>query len=84
MTINVKIESKTEWMSMIWELRKKGLLDGIGIEDITIPVERFPINVPLNLDCILDMANNPLVKPYRKKINESLTKNILLVKKGLC
>lgn len=84
MTIRVKIGGNAEWMAMIWELRKKGLLEGIDIEDVTIPAERFPIEVPLNFDSLLDLAGKPIVKPFKKKIDESLTKNILLVKKGLC
>ena len=84
MTIMMKMKTKTEWLSMIWELRQKGLLEGIGIEDVSIPEERLPIEVPLNLDGLLELANKPVVKPFRKRIDETLTKNILLVKKGLC
>ena len=84
MTINMKIDNRTDWLTMIWELKKNGLLDGIGIEDISIPVERFPLEVPLNLDALLELAGKPVVKPFRKKIDEGLKKNILLVKKGLC
>lgn len=84
MTIMVRMKDRTEWMSMIWELRKAGLLEGIGVDDISIPEERFPIEVPLNLDGLLELAGKPIVKPFRKKIDETLTKNIKLVKKGLC
>ena len=84
MTIMMKMKNKTEWLSMIWELRQKGLLEGIGIEDVSIPEERFPIEVPLNLDGLLELANKPVVKPFKKKIDDTLIKNILMVKKGLC
>ena len=84
MTVMMKMKTKTEWLSMIWELRQKGLLEGIEIEDISIPEERFPIEVPLNLDGLLELVNKPVVKPFRKRIDETLTRNLLLVKKGLC
>lgn len=84
MTVMLTIETKTEWLGIIWELNKKGLIEGIDYEDIAIPEDRFPIRFPLNLDCLMDLADKPFVKPFKKKIQESLKKNIMLTKKGLC
>lgn len=55
------------------ELRSRGLLER---EDVFLPQEdSYPLEIPLDIDGLLNMLDNPMVKPFRKKITENFRTN---------
>ena len=83
MTITVKTQQ--EWVMLLAELQNSGFLNGVNIKDIFISKDRFPIEFSIDATPILAMANNPVVKPFRKKIDETIKDNLLkVVKEGVC
>ncbi len=83
MTIKLKIDTKKEWFGLCTELVNAGLLRDVNANDITLPEDAFPLEIPVNTDGLLQILNNPLVKTHKKKIDQALTKEIKKIKPGL-
>ena len=76
MTVKLKIENGDELLRIVYELKKAGLLTGVDIHELRIDHGAFPIEVPMNVDGLLKMLQNPMVKPFRKSIDQVFTANV--------
>ena len=79
MGIKLKIESKREWLELYWDLWKAGLLKDGSVNDINLESDLFPIEIPVDLSGLCGLLSNPLVKPYKKKIDMTLKENLTKV-----
>jgi len=79
MGVKLKIESKREWLELYWDLWKAGLLKNVSVNDINLDADRFPIEIPIDISGLFDLLSNPMVKPYRKKIDATLHENLAKV-----
>lgn len=78
--VKLKIDNNEEWLNLYWELVTAGLLGEVNIHDVvTLPSSAFPIEVQLDIQPLLNLLKNPMVKPFKKKINDSLTNYVLNV-----
>lgn len=79
--IYLEIGNSEELMEFLREAKRKtGLLKDISLDKVECILEEkeFPIRVPVNLDSILDLAENPIVKKvFGKKIEETTKKALL-------
>ena len=76
MTIKLKIDSREEWLRLYAELHAAGLLSNVTVMDVALPSEAFPLELPISTDGLTKLLSNPMVKPFKKKIDESLSKNV--------
>ncbi len=81
--VKLKIDNQEELLEVYWKLQKAGLLGNVTVKDVTLPEEAFPIEVPLDLNPLLDLMRNPIVKPFKKRIDVTLTKHVLDVTTGM-
>lgn len=79
MGIKLKIESKEDWLELYRDLGKVGLMKGVSEKDINLSEEIFPIEVPLEIGKLVELLGNPMVKPFRKKIDITLHENLAKV-----
>ena len=79
MGIKLKIESKEDWLELYRDLGKVGLMKGVSDKDINLSEEIFPIEVPLEIGKLVELLGNPMVKPFRKKIDATLHENLAKV-----
>lgn len=79
MGVKLKIESKRDWLQLYWDLWKAGLLKDVSVHDINLSEKAFPVEVPLEVDKLAELLGNPLLKPYKKKIDISLHNNLAKV-----
>ena len=71
--IKLKIESRKDWLELFAEFGKAGLLKDVTIREITsLKSDDFPVEIPIQLDGLLGLLGNPLVRPYRKVIDATL------------
>lgn len=84
MTITMKINNLDEWMEIYAELLDAGLMKEVNVHDIYIPKEKFPIEIPVNLDILFDLVKSPIVKPFMKRIGATLKDNMLKTKEMVC
>lgn len=59
---------------------KTGLLKDISLDKVeyVLSTKEFPIRVPVNLDAVIELAMNPMVKKmFGKKIEETTKKALL-------
>ena len=76
MNITIKINDQESWTELYRELKKCGLLQNIAEKDVIFGEEAFPIEIPVDAEGLLKMIGNPMVKPFRKKMNESLERTL--------
>jgi len=60
--------------------RKTGLLKDISLDKVecVLAEKEFPIRIPVNLDSVIELAMNPVVKKiFGKKIEETTKKALL-------
>jgi len=79
MVVKLKIESKREWLELYWELWKGGLLKDVSVKDINLDAGAFPIEIPIDFSGLVNLLSNPLVRPYKKKIDTALKENLVKV-----
>jgi hypothetical protein len=79
MGVKLKIESKKDWLNLCWDLWKAGLLKDVTVNDVNLPEAAFPIEIPVQVEGLVKLLGNPLVKPYRKKIDSTLKENLARV-----
>ena len=81
MLVKVKIDTRQDWTSLYWGLKKAGLLERVSINDVTLPMKvQFPIEIPIDIDGVLALAKSPVAKTYKKMIDFTLTEQIKKVK----
>lgn len=79
MGLKWKIDSKREWLELFCTLWQAGLLEDVSVEDINLSEDCFPIEAPVEIDKLIELLRNPLVKPYKRKIETSLRTNLAKV-----
>ena len=79
MGIKLKIESKEDWLELYRDLGKVGLMKGVSEKDVDLSEGIFPIEVPLEIGKLVELLGNPMVKPFRKKIDATLHENLAKV-----
>lgn len=80
MTVKIKVDSCQEWAGLYRTLRQAGLLDDVTLQDVMLPESSFPVEIPIEVDGLVKLMTNPLVKPFKKRINENLSKKAKNVK----
>lgn len=73
MTLRITIDDRESWMEMYERLREIGFLKDISPEDMDLSEDLFPMEFFIDVDPLLSMIGNPMVKPFRKKIDSTLT-----------
>lgn len=79
MGVKLKIESKRDWLELYWDLWKGGLLKDVSVHDINLSEKAFPMEIPLEVSKLAELLGNPLLKPYKKKIDISLHNSLAKV-----
>ena len=77
--VKLKIETKREWLELYWALWKGGLLKDVSINDMNLSEDVFPIEFPIDFTGLVGLLNNPLAKPYKKRIDLALKENLAKV-----
>ena len=78
--VYLEIETLDGLIAFMAEAKKTGLLKDISLEGMKRSFSRkdFPIRVPVNLDAVLDLCRNPIIrKAFGKKIEDTTKKYIL-------
>ncbi len=83
MTIKLKIDNQDELFKMAYELKKAGLLKDVSFGVFTLPAEAFPFEVPVDMDSFIKLMENPMVRPFKKRIDQVFTANIMKVRSSL-
>lgn len=83
MVIKLKIESKRDFNNLYWSLRKAGMLESVSVNEVTLPENAFPLEIPVDIDGLLKLAKHPAVKPYKKMIDYGLSENVKKIKPSL-
>ena len=76
MGLKLKIENKREWLNLYWILWKGGLLRDISVNEMNLSEKSFPIEIPVEIEGLAELLGNPMVKPYKKKIDAALHANL--------
>ena len=79
MGLKLKIDNKRDWINLYWTLWKGGMLKDISVHQINLDESAFPMEIPFEIDGLVDLLSNPMVKPYRKKIDATLHENLAKV-----
>lgn len=74
MTIMLKINDKKELLTMVYEMRKAGLLKDVNM-GVFQKECRYPIEVPIDLDGLIKIVSNPLARPFKRTIDQFLVMN---------
>lgn len=76
--IYLEIGNKTELISFLREAKERtGLLKDISLKKVndTLKESDFPIRIPVNLDGVLDLCGNPILKKmFGKKVEDTTRK----------
>ena len=79
--IYLEIGDAESMTAFLEEAKKKtGLLKDISLDKVeyVLSTKEFPIRVPVNLDAVIELAMNPVVKKiFGKKIEETTKKALL-------
>lgn len=73
MNLRIVVDDRDSWMVMYDRLREAGFLKGVSREDMDLSEDLFPMEFFIDMEPILDMIDSPMVKPFRKKIDGTLT-----------
>lgn len=70
--IFLEITDKASLVPFVSDAKKAGMLRNIDISKISD--DRFPIRIPVNLDSVIKLAGNPIVrKTFGKRIEMTVT-----------
>ena len=83
MVIKIRIDSKKDYQNLYLGLRKAGLLSSVSIDDATLPDNRFPLEIPVEIDGIVNLVNHPLAKVYKKTIDGKLSEACKRIKQQM-
>lgn len=76
MNITLKINDRESWLELYREMRECGLLTNVMAEDVIFCEEMFPIEIPVDVESLMKLVRNPMVRPFRKKMNDTLEKTL--------
>lgn len=76
MGLKLKIDNKREWLELYWTLWKGGMLKDVSVKQMNLPEDAFPIEIPFEVEGLVELLTHPLVKPYRRKIDATLHENL--------
>ena len=79
MGIKLTIESKEAALNLCEILWKGGLLREVSASDIFLEDDAFPLEIPLEVEKLGKLLGNPLIKPYKRKIDTTLKENLVKV-----
>ena len=74
MNLKILVEDRDSWMQLFDKFQQIGLLKNIAKEDVDLDEEMFPMEFFIDIDPVLSLIENPVVKPFKKKIDGTLTK----------
>ena len=74
LNMRIMIDSKEDWMELFRRLRNAGLLKDIPEEDVELSEDLFPMEFFMDLDPIINLVENPIVKPFKSRIDGTLTR----------
>jgi hypothetical protein len=82
--IFLEIESAEGLTAFLAEAKKTGLLKDVSMKDIQDAVRKkeFPLRIPVNLDAVLNLCRNPILRKLFGGKIESRAKMILAKGKG--
>ena len=73
MNLRIMVDDRESWLSMYDRLREVGLLKDVSREDMDLSEDLFPMEFFIDVEPLLAMIDNPVVKPFRKRIDGTLT-----------
>lgn len=76
MGLKLKIDNKRDWLNLYWALWKGGMLKDVSVKEINLSEDAFPVEIPVEIEGLVELLGNPLVRPYRKKIDATLHENL--------
>ena len=83
--IFLEIESAEGLTAFLAEAKKTGLLKDIAFRDIEAVIRKktFPVRIPVNLDAVLNLCRNPLLrKVFGGKIDSTARRILASEKNG--
>lgn len=83
MMVKLKVDNQREWNDLYLGLKKAGLLESVTVNEITLPSNVFPLEVPIDVGALLKLVQNPMVRPFKKMIDWNLSKHVRDVKLSL-
>ena len=78
MGITFRIEDMESFVKILRELRKKGFIKELP-SDISLDDGRFPMIFEIDTEKLLSYTDSPIIKPFNKKIDKILTKQIMKI-----
>ena len=76
MNLRIAVEDREDWIELFERFRRIGLLKDISEEDMDLSEDLFPMEFFIDIDPILSLVENPVVKPFKRKIDTVLTKGL--------
>ena len=73
MNLRIMVDDRNSWMTLYDRLRGIGLLKDVSREDMDLSEDLFPMEFFIDVEPMLSMIENPVVKPFKKKIDCTLT-----------
>lgn len=78
----LKIENERDMMDLIYQLKKAGMINGVTVQVEDIPL-KYPVEVPIDMSGLIGMLDNPMVKPFRKRICQSFSLYVNRIQRAL-
>ena len=74
MNLKIMVEDRDSWFELYDRLQRIGLLKGVKREDMDLSKDLFPFEFFIDVEPMLMMIDSPVVKPFKKKIDGTLTR----------
>lgn len=78
----LKIENERDMMDLIYQLKKARMIDDVAVRMEDIPL-KYPVEVPIDMTGLIGMLDNPMVKPFRKRICQSFSLYVNRIQRAL-
>ena len=76
MNLRITVDDRDGWLQLYERLQSVGLLRDISREDMDLDKDLFPMEFFIDIDPILGLIENPVVRPFKKKIDSVLTRGL--------
>ena len=76
MNLRIMVDDRDGWFELFRRFRKLGLLSDISEEDMDLSEDLFPMEFFIDIDPILSLIENPVVKPFKRRIDTVLTRGL--------